>query len=455
MEKLSPNKRDSVVKDYLSALPYGDIATKNHVSTGTVANVVADLKGGKFPEALTGREQIELLRELSINLKHSNLTPGQCIIGIAVLNRINECGLEPADIGRWPLILKSVGNAEQVPEFIRLVYGIQGVMKKTGMNLEELHDNVLELEKKTASLGPMLKQYRNSKKQVAELTSQRDKLTSSIAQLEKEYALLNPRVKDLQERDRELSHRVKDLETRAVKAELSITTINKEKQKLLETGLSLEALGEFKDKVQSVAQRHHINTAAIKDRLFQELQILDEGLTLEALIQERQHQLEELAKAITNASQEKGALSSVIRDLGQEKANLEAEIKNTQEKIVGELAKLIPVTKETVNGFLVELRQDRGKALDEMSRLRDETLEVGKEIGKYEATLQANQWLNDLTALVQGDESVEGKRVRVIALLILRGIGTWLNHDKANKLAISSLSYNTQNLIKEFERWQV
>ena len=189
--------------------------------------------------------------------------------------------------------------------------------------------------------------------------------------------------------------------------------------------------------------------------MFQELQRLDEGLTLEALIQERRHQLEELEKAISSAKQEKGALSSVVSDLKQEKINLETGIKNTREKIVGELAKLVTVTKETVNGFLVELRQDRGKALDEMSRLRDETLEVGKEIGKYEATLQVNQWLKELLALVQGDESVEGKRVRAIALLVLRGIAAWLKHNKRNTLATSSPLYYTENLIKEFERWQV
>ena len=89
-----------------------------------------------------------------------------------------------------------------------------------------------------------------------------------------------------------------------------------------------------------------------------------------------------------------------------------------------------------------------------MSRLRDETLEVGKEIGKYEAMLQANQWLYELLALVKGDESVEGKRVRVITLLVLRGIAAWLKHDKRNNLATSSPLYDTENVIKEFERWQ-
>ena len=130
-------------------------------------------------------------------------------------------------------------------------------------------------------------------------------------------------------------------------------------------------------------------------------------------------------------------------------------IKNTREKITGELAKLIPVTKETVNGFLIELRQERGKARDEMSHLRDETLEVGKEIGKFEATLQSNQWLKELLALVQGDENVDGKRVRVIALLVLRGIAAWLKQNKTNNLTTSNLLFTTENLIRELERWQV
>ena len=220
-------------------------------------------------------------------------------------------------------------------------------------------------------------------------------------------------------------------------------------------GLSLEELGEFNEKARSVALRHHVKATDIRNRLLQELEKLDEGLTLEAVIQARQCQLEELENAITSANQEKGALLSVITDLKQEKINLDAGVKNTIEKIIGEMAKIIPIAKETAKGFLVELRQDREKTLDEVHRLRDETLEVGKEIGKYEATLQVNQWLKDLLALVQGDESVEGKRVRVIALLVLRGIAACLKHNKANNQTISSLLYSTENLITEFERWQV
>ena len=49
---------------------------KHGVSKGTVANVVAELKAGRFPEAADVGEHIELLRELSLDLKRSKLTPG-------------------------------------------------------------------------------------------------------------------------------------------------------------------------------------------------------------------------------------------------------------------------------------------------------------------------------------------------------------------------------------------
>ena len=155
MEKLSVRKRGAIVGDYLSALPYSEIGAKQHVSTGTVANVVADLKAGRFPEAGDIGEQIEQLKELSLDLKRANLSPGKCAVGLMVLARINECGLEPADIDRWPQILKSAGNEDEAQEFIRLTYSIQEVQKRTGLSLDGLHDKVHELEKKAAELEPI------------------------------------------------------------------------------------------------------------------------------------------------------------------------------------------------------------------------------------------------------------------------------------------------------------
>jgi predicted DNA-binding protein YlxM (UPF0122 family) len=127
MEKLSTKKKSTIVRQYLSGLSYDEIATASNVSKGTVANVVTELKAGNFPEAIDLGEHIDLLRELSLELKRLNLTPGQCATGLTVLTRITECGLDPADIGRWPLILKSAGSDDKAREFVNMIYAIQDV----------------------------------------------------------------------------------------------------------------------------------------------------------------------------------------------------------------------------------------------------------------------------------------------------------------------------------------
>ena len=139
MEKLSTLKRLNIARQYLSGLSYDEIAAKEKVSKGTVANVVAELKVGKFPEAADLGEHIDLLRELSLDLKRSNLTLGQCAMGLAVLTRISECGLDPADIDRWPLILQSAESEDKAGEFVETIYAIQDVQKRTGLSLNDLH----------------------------------------------------------------------------------------------------------------------------------------------------------------------------------------------------------------------------------------------------------------------------------------------------------------------------
>lgn len=125
MEKLSAKKKLSVLMSCFRGLSCDEIAARSGVSKGTVANVVTDLKAGNFPEAADVGEQIELLRDISLDLRRSNMSPGQCAVGLIFLVRISECGLDPADIDRWPMILKAVQNEDEAKEFIRLVHSIQ------------------------------------------------------------------------------------------------------------------------------------------------------------------------------------------------------------------------------------------------------------------------------------------------------------------------------------------
>jgi len=389
MEKLSTKKKAAIVRQYLSGLSYDEIAAKSGVSKGTVANVVADLKAGSFPEAADVGEHIELLRELSLDLKRLKLTPGQCATGLLLLTRTNECGLDPADIDRWPMILKSVKNEDEAQEFVRLVYSIQEVQKRSGLDLEALDNKAHELERKAADLEPMSDKLKDCKKQLAELTRQREELASAVAVLEQKYKLLNPRVKDLEKREQTLSGRIVDIEPKAQKAETTLSALNAEIQKLNAIGLSLKELAEFNDRVQVIAQRHAIAPAELRSRLLHELETLDKGLGLEALIERRQQELEEQEQAVASARQERESLKAAVGSLKQEKMGLEASIKNTREKVSREIGKIIPVASDAINRLLEELRRGHDQALSQLKQQEAEHATVVEALRAEEAGIES------------------------------------------------------------------
>jgi len=453
MERLTAKKKLSVVRLYLSGLSYDDIAARSGVSKGTVANVATDLKAGMIPEAADVGEFIELLRELSFDLKRSELTPGQCAVGLILLKQISECGLDPADINRWPMILKSVRNEDDINEFVRVVYSIQQAQQRSGLSLEALDNKVQELEKKAADLEPISDKLKDCKKQLVELTKQREELASAVALLEQKNELLSPRIKDLEKREQTLSRRIADMEPKAMKAETTLSTLKGEMQKLEDIGFSIKELVEFKEKLGVIAQHHTIKPSELRIRLLHELETLDKGLTLETIIQSRQQEMDKIEQAIARGKNEIETTRVVVDGLRQEKTNLEVSIKETREKVSREIAKIIPLAQDTIGKLGEELQHGNDEALAEIRRLRDEAVDVGKEVGRCEGILQSSQWLNELLALVRGEEEIEGKRVRIIVLSVVRALHIWLKRQRS--LSYTLLPVTVENLISELERWKV
>lgn len=472
MDKLTTQKKVSIVRQYFSGLSYDEIAAKTGISKGSITNIITDLKAGRFPEASAIGEQIDLLRELSIDLKQSNLTPGQSIIGIAVLNRINECGLDATDIDRLSLILKVAGGEEKAKEFVELVYRIHQYQKKSGLTIEQADEKLQALEAKATQLSPVLKQLEERQTEVKQLTKRRDDLIPVVNSLEQKYGLLNPRVKNLEKREAELLRRNKDQQDTIEKAEATLAALSKEKQytvqkadaalaalgkekqQLLEAGFSPEALAEFNDRTRAIAAHHHIAVAVLSERLLRELGTLDKGLGLETLVESRKAELKKCEQSIVSAKKEHEGLQATILTLEQQKAALEATIKTTRDKVSDEIVKIVPVAREAVNRLTKELQLGNEGILDEVKRLKDQTLEVGKEIGRYEGIIKVNQWLIDLMTLGSGEDGLEAQRVRIILLQVLRGGESWMKRNHS-KISLGAPTYSMQRLIEELEQWRI
>ena len=454
MEKLTARKKLSVVRLYLSGLSYDDITSRTGVSKGTVANVVAELKAGSFPEAADVGEQVEVLRELSIDLKRSRLSPGQCATGLILLSRINELGLEPADIDRWPLILKSISNEDDAKEFVRLVYSIAEVQQRSGLGLEALNSKVRELEKKAADLEPVADKVQDCQKQLALLTRERAKLNSSVALLQEKRKLLTPQVKDLERRERTLSRRITDMEPKARKAEATLSTLKAQAQEFNDMGFTVKELAEFCGKLEVIAHHHDIEACQLRSRLLSELETLDKGLSLEAIVQSRQEELDRLKDALAEMNSKIEATRAVVGNLQQEERNLEDSIKETRKAVGAEIGKIVPLAQETVRRFGADMQQGTDEALAEVRRLREEVVNVGMEVGRCQGMLQVSEWLNDLMALVRGEEGVEGKRARTLVLPVVRGFYIWLKQHHSSYVSFQSVLLAVDNLVSTLEAWE-
>ena len=454
MDKLSAKKTIAVVRQYFSGLSYDEIAAATGVSKGAVAGIVSDLKAGKFPEVADLADQVELLRELALDLKKAGLAPGQCAVGLAVLHRVYECGLDVADIERWPVILKLAGNDDEAKQFVDMVYHIQDVEKEMGVPLHKIDAKVSEMKAKATQLEPTLKKVEALQHEIVELSKQRDTLVPEVSKLEEKYAWLNPKVNDLQKRQSDLVKQIKQEELITASTQAALATWSKENTQLNKSGFNLDTLLDFNEKCRAIAVKHHITLSAVRDRLLQELKHLDQGLGLETLLNDVEIQLKKEKDSISSAKNEVATLNATIVTLKEQKSALDGSIKATTLAVSEEIKKIVPHAKDIVEQVNGELKHGAEEAVAVVQQVKDQALEAGKEIGRYKGIIESNQWMVDLVSLTKGDDNLEAKRVRAVLMLVMRGAQPWMKNHEA-QLKLTTLKGSTDLVVLDLERWQV
>jgi len=455
MEKLSLRKQAMIVRLYLRGLSYGEIAAKVGVSKGTVANIIAELKAGRFPEAGDVSDQIELLRELAVDLRKSGLTLGRAVVGITVLSRLQELTVEPADIERFAALCRTLSAETDAQAFVKAALDMAALEKSTSLSYYDLEKKAHALEQAVTNLEPLAQQVREHREQLKELTKQRQRLVDELAELEKRLQSLSPKVKDNEKRETELFHRVQELEQRAQAADERLVTARKDLQALSGIGLSLEDLSGFTQRLCGIAQRHGIDPGVLCEWLLHELEQLEKGLSLKILFRQEQQELGKTKQSQDKAQEELAALKAAIQELRQEQASLHAVIKEERENISKEAQALIMLARNTATRLSQQLGDSVEEAIREVQRLKDQALEVGSELGRCQATVEANEWLRQLLALVRCDGDVTGVQVRVVGLALLRGISAWLNQQPDEIRALSQLKVRVASTIEELERWKL
>jgi len=455
MEKLSLKKRLLVIRLYLEGLSYDEIAAKVGVSKGTVANVIAELKAGRFPEYGDLSEQLDLLRELAVDLRRSRLTSVQAAVGVSVLSRLQELGVEPGEIEGLSALCRTL-NADgiDIQSFMRAALAFEEERERTGLSVDELEMKVKGLEESVSRLEPLAKEVADREAQLTELHARSESLVEEVSGLEESHKILEEKVRDKEHRETELSNRVRELEDRAQSADERLTTARKDLKMLSGIGMSLDDLSGFAERLKGIAQRHGIKSEVLCSRLLAELEQLDEGLRLDTIVKAKKEGLRNLEENMLKAKEKSVEISSTNEKLQQERSSLRAALLEERRHIV----KDIKAINTTAISMITKLEQDLGtgvrESIIEVNKLKDQALRLGKELGQFNEMVESNKWLKGLQAMIKGEEEVEPCQVRVIGITVMKAMLTWLDHHYQGSIAPFMLRSSISNLIGELERWK-
>lgn len=249
-------KRLVVVRLYLAGVSYGEIAGEVGVSKGSVANVVADLKAGRVLQAGDVGEQIELWRELAVDLKRLGLTAGDAVAGTSVLSHLRNLEIEACDIGRWASACKAImADGPEGKGFVQAALGIAQVQERTGLEPEVIEKRVRALEQEASRLAPLVEEGKGIDAEIKDLQERRLPLSTEVEELEEHRDHLKEGVDRLEQRETQLSVRVHELEERAHDADTRVATARTDLQGLATLGLPIEALTGFGQRLKAIAQR--------------------------------------------------------------------------------------------------------------------------------------------------------------------------------------------------------
>ena len=455
MEKISLKKQLLVVRLYLSGLSYSQISAKAGVAKGTVSNIVAELKAGQILEVHEAAEQIELLRALAIDLGNLKLTPGQALAGVAMISRLKDMGLEPEDIQRWAAMCQHAeAEKVEIKVFIRAALALEEVREHTGLGIEALEEKAHELEEKVAKLKPLAQKLKKCQGELDALQTGRQSLLEELSQREKQLNPLRQEVVQKEKREVELSSRVQDLEQKAHVAEERLAVARKELKVLAELGLSPDDLSGLVQRLSGVAQRHGIKSAALRERLLHELEQLEAGLGLEALVEMKQAQLNQISLGIKEDQRKLQALEAATKGLKQQRAAIHKLITEERKGIRKKIRAIAKTVEEAAAGLKQDLGVSLGEALAEVQQLRNQAVEMGRELGHLEDAVEANRWLQALVALTKGGDGVSAGDAKAIGLSLLRGLQTWLAQRPDQFSSQPLLQMQVSSMIEDLERWK-
>jgi len=472
--------RHKVLALYFQGLSYDEIAEQTMLSKGSVANIVSMAKEGKFRGFSGVREQIDALRELSVELRKKNLKLGQALLGLSFFERLSKLGIEPDVLDRWIKMCYEISSPDYpIEESMRAALRLKELEHEKGVTYEELTE---DYEAKTKVLSDI-------ERRISELGTSHERLSSEVDSLSKEKRSIETKIKELEDVKELISERVKkwkqeeeDLKNEVAEIQKRHKVLKLESQRLENRTVALrEEIGEregilsglrllgfseaellrLKDKLEELAENSDMKPEELRKNLFLDLDSYTDVLGFRSESRRLRQEVKRLRTEKEGLEEENKNLQKAIRDLGNVSDQAVQHVKKEEGKIVSSMDNFVSKARSTLNESVLAARSGVNQLLEdiesakqevkgEMKRATSQAVEYGKAMGRMEKVVGEREELVKLFGIL-GDVSTIPKDIAVVApLVVLARFHEWgrTTNDLKNKGRILSSVEEVVHLLR-------
>jgi len=241
MREIPVKKRMEVLKLYFEGESYDKIANACGISKGSVVNIINEMKKGFYPEFDSLLGQVDMLRDLAVELRKLGLKASQALLATVFMRRLMNLGVKPSSVEPWIKLCQKLSTPEYSQDkVVNAAMKLIKLEEEEGKSLEEL---LVELE----ALPEKLKQAKSSL----------DKLEAEITVKQKELQSLNKEASSAREKLAKLIRGVESLERLGVDKVSSLSIYIEECERIGYKAEAVKDLAKLQHDLRSIGLNPH------------------------------------------------------------------------------------------------------------------------------------------------------------------------------------------------------
>jgi len=380
MKEISSAKRQQVVQYYILGYSYEQIVKETGVSHGTVANIIKDVEDGRLAIPGSTLDQVNDLRQLSLDLGKKKLEPSHALIGLLLFERFRALGISLELVDRWAELPKRFTPVDfPTEEFFGAALRLHELEKTEGRPFEDLTEEYKRkqeaVEKLSKEVDSLLKKKSQLSGEIEPLSKQLESLKRAKEKLEDQTEIQNTKVEELKVKVKELkeekallNRQVEDLKRRETKLSADVEGKEESLIRLNEIGLADEDLLRLRTFLEKMSENEDIRSDQVKKRFFLALSLFGEVSDLEKSKETEAETVKALVK-------EKSVLEGKIEELEKAKSTLEGEIDNSVLSISQKIQGIRQEAAQQIEQQVIDIRKQLGD-------LFSDTLKAGEAVGQ-------------------------------------------------------------------------